>query len=67
MTYADFLRLKGLDAADVSAEQAFRFGQASVVALLGDYLHISLTWAEWEKSFRRLFANAEEAFGKPDA
>lgn len=55
MTLRQYTRLKGIDRKSVSKEQAFRYGQVSVVALFADYLHLSLSYDNWECAVRKMF------------
>lgn len=60
MTYEEYCSLKELDPEQVTGEQAFRYGQLTVVALFADLLHLSLSYGDWEKSVPKMFRLFEE-------
>lgn len=56
MTFSEYLEYKGLSESEVSKEAAYKAGQATVIALFADLLHISLSYdTDWDNRIKRLF------------
>lgn len=49
------MKLKNLKPEEVTKEQAFRYGQLTVVALFADLMHLSLSFSDWETSIPKMF------------
>ena len=60
MTYKEYLRCKNVSESELTKEQAFKAGQCTIVALLADYLNMSLTWENYETAIQRMFAKVEK-------